>query len=252
MFGNNGGMNMFGGNNNNNNINLGGGGGGGFGQNFNRQTNQAPPQLSMPLLGSNLEERLRRKPDVTSTTNRRVGQNKPGDYRQLGTRIEPTSNDFEQLLRSSDQLLNASDLPVTTLKRSLIDTGLASKKFELEQRTRSFLDQTVNNGGNGGGINTSRSVEQNHNRAKKLLSAHGINVEQHQQAHDLINFRTRGTFSEEQKFNSLGKYFNQAKRERAITYMEKHCRLTFLLLLPPPNLFHCFCHGLLYLKHPNK
>ena len=32
----------------------------------------------------------------------------------------------------------------------------------------------------------------------------------------------------------------------------EHCRLTFLFLLPLSNLFHCFCHVLLSLKHPNK
>ena len=37
-----------------------------------------------------------------------------------------------------------------------------------------------------------------------------------------------------------------AKRERAFAYMEKHCRLTFLFLLLPSNLFQYFCHDLLY------
>ena len=29
-------------------------------------------------------------------------------------------------------------------------------------------------------------------------------------------------------------------------------QLTFLFLLPLSNLFHCLCHVLIYLKHPNK
>ena len=32
----------------------------------------------------------------------------------------------------------------------------------------------------------------------------------------------------------------------------EHCRLTFLYLLPLSDLFNWLCHGLLYLKHPNK
>jgi hypothetical protein len=32
----------------------------------------------------------------------------------------------------------------------------------------------------------------------------------------------------------------------------KHCSLTFLLLLSLSNLFHCFCHGLLYFKTPKQ
>ena len=35
----------------------------------------------------------------------------------------------------------------------------------------------------------------------------------------------------------------KSREERAcIAYMEKHCRLTFLFLLPLSNLFHCLCH----------
>ena len=43
------------------------------------------------------------------------------------------------------------------------------------------------------------------------------------------------------------------RRERAIAYYGKHCRLTFLYLLPPSNLFHCLCHvSPLYLKQPKQ
>ena len=47
-----------------------------------------------------------------------------------------------------------------------------------------------------------------------------------------------------------GKY-SKAKRERA-SRIWKHCRLTFLFLLPPSNLFHCLCHDLLYSKTPKQ
>ena len=40
------------------------------------------------------------------------------------------------------------------------------------------------------------------------------------------------------------------KRERAFAYMEKHCRLRFLFLLPLSNQFHCLCLVLLYFKTP--
>ena len=46
-----------------------------------------------------------------------------------------------------------------------------------------------------------------------------------------------------------GKY--SKRRERA-SRNGKHCRLTFLLNLPPSNLFHCHCLVLVYSKHPNK
>ena len=39
-------------------------------------------------------------------------------------------------------------------------------------------------------------------------------------------------------------------KERA-SRME-HCRLTFLFLLSPSNLFHCLCHVLLYSKTPKQ
>ena len=147
------------------------------------------PQLPLPPLGSGFETKLEKgitEGDGNEGSLRRAtNAQRPPDYHQVqrGIRREPTAIDFAALYHSSDQLLNKATLPVTTLKRSLVDIGLASTKFELEQRTRSFLDQR------GGGAAT-RSVEQAHNRAKKLLSAHGIDVERHQQSHDLIHLRT--------------------------------------------------------------
>ena len=32
----------------------------------------------------------------------------------------------------------------------------------------------------------------------------------------------------------------------------EHCSLSFLLFLPPSNLFHCHCHVLLYSKTPKQ
>ena len=46
-----------------------------------------------------------------------------------------------------------------------------------------------------------------------------------------------------------GEYLSE---ESVASRIWKHCRLTFLFLLPPSNLFHCHCHDFLYLKHPNK
>jgi len=158
---------------------------------LNRQNNgQNNGQLTLPQFGMNLERRLRNQEVPGSGTNRRRTE-RAGDYNDLprGTRREPTTIEFESLLRSSEQLLNEADIPITTLKRSLVDTGLATNKFEVEQRTRSFLDQTV--GGASSVSGSSRSLEQNHNRAKKLLSAHGMDVERHQQAHDLIRLQAR-------------------------------------------------------------
>ena len=51
----------------------------------------------------------------------------------------------------------------------------------------------------------------------------------------------------EEEEDEQGEYFKR-KRASAIAYMEKHCRLTFLFLLPPSNLFHCLL--LLYSKTP--
>jgi len=46
---------------------------------------------------------------------------------------------------------------------------------------------------------------------------------------------------------------NYKAKRACIAYMEKHCRLTFLYLLPPSNLFHCLCHvSPLYLKQPKQ
>ena len=53
---------------------------------------------------------------------------------------------------------------------------------------------------------------------------------------------------ENNKFKN-GKY---SKRRSVHRVYGKHCRLTFLFLLPLSNLFHCLFHIFLYLKHPNK
>jgi hypothetical protein len=146
--------------------------------------------LSLPEYGINLEKKLRQAEDKTSRDRRQAATHQ-GDYHNLprGVRREPQGIEFESLLRSSEQLLNDQDLPVNPLKRALVDTNLATSKFVTEQRTRTFLDQTLGDAT----TTTSRSIQQDNNRAKKLLSTYGMDVERHEQAHNLISLQPTRT-----------------------------------------------------------
>jgi hypothetical protein len=109
----------------------------------------------------------------------------------VGVRRAPTNQDFQSLLHASMGLLNRAQRRVPAVKRALIDTQLASSKFEFEQSTRNYLDQTTATSSGIEGIGQTQSMEQNRNRAKKLLSEQGIDVEGHEQSIALISLKAR-------------------------------------------------------------
>lgn len=109
----------------------------------------------------------------------------------VGVRRAPTSQDFQSLLHESMGLLNNEQRRVPVVKRALNDTHLASSKFEFEQSTRNYVDQTASVSTGTDGFGMVQSVEQNRNRAKKLLSEQGIDVEGYEQSIALINLKSR-------------------------------------------------------------